>query len=106
MRGWTIQATTHPTPNYFPRAGASDGGGCGAQIRVGVVLVLRAWFLFGWRQGTGFDTSILHVEDELFRDLSQDVFGEPGHTQHVVSCSVHVVSERNKLHGYGESRGH
>ena len=40
-----------------------------------MVLVFRAWFLIEWRQEAGFDASTLHVEDELFRNLSQDVLG-------------------------------
>lgn len=49
------------------------------------------------RYGVRFDASALHVGDQLVRDLSQYIFSQPRHAQHVVSRSVHVVSEWDKL---------
>lgn len=45
----------------------------------------------------GFNGSALHVGDQLVRDLSQYVFSQSGHAQHMVTCAVHVVSEWYKL---------
>lgn len=45
----------------------------------------------------GFDPPAFHVRDELVRDLCEHIFRQPGHAQHVVACSVHVISEWNKL---------
>lgn len=45
----------------------------------------------------GFDPPAFHVRDELVRDLCEHIFRQPGHAQHVVACSVHIISEWNKL---------
>lgn len=44
-----------------------------------------------------FDPPAFHVRDELVGDLCEHIFSQPGHAQHVVACSVHVISEWNKL---------
>lgn len=47
-----------------------------------------------WRR---FNPPGPHVRQELVRDLSQHVFGEPGHAQDVISGPVNIVSEWDKL---------
>lgn len=70
------------------RGGGSDGVG----LR-GVTGRVR------WRRnGVGFNGSALHVGNQLIGDLGQYVLSQPGHAQHVVTCAVHVVSERHKLY--------
>lgn len=49
--------------------------------------------------GAWFDAPGSHVGEELVRDLSQDLFGQTGHTENVVPPAVDVVTERNKLDG-------
>lgn len=51
----------------------------------------------GWRDGVWFNASALHVRDQLVGDLCQDVLSQSRHAQHVVSCAIHVVTERDKL---------
>lgn len=51
----------------------------------------------GWRDWVWFNASALHIRDQLVGDLCQDVFSQSRHAQHVVSCSIHVVPERDKL---------
>jgi hypothetical protein len=51
----------------------------------------------GGRCRVGFDAPTLHIRDELIRDLSQDILGQPGHTEDMVPCTIHVVSEWDKL---------
>lgn len=62
--------------------------------RVGLGLVASR---VGRRYRVRFNASALHVGDQLVRDLRQYVFSQPCHAQHVVSRSVHVVSEWDKL---------
>lgn len=57
-----------------------------------------------WRDRVGFDGSSLHVGDQLLGDLSQNVFSQPCHAEHVVTGPVHVVSERNELLGHEKKR--
>lgn len=73
--------------------GGSDGVGLGEVAR-GV----------SWWDWVGFNASALHVGDQLVRDLSQYVFSQPRHAQHMVTCAVHVVSERDKLLDHGKER--
>lgn len=54
--------------------------------------------------GAWFDAPGSHVGEELVRDLSQDLFGQTGHTENVVPPAVDVVTERNKLDGEKEGR--
>lgn len=52
-----------------------------------------------WRR---LDPAGPHVGEELVGDLSQDIFGEPGHAQDVVSRPVDVVPEWDKLRRKGK----
>lgn len=52
---------------------------------------VRRW---SWRR---FNPPGPHVGQELVGDLSQHIFGEPGHAQDVVSSAVNIVSEWDKL---------
>lgn len=54
-------------------------------------------------QGTRFDPPGSHVGQELVGNFSQHFFSQTGHAEDVISSSVNVVSERNKLRG--EARG-
>lgn len=51
----------------------------------------------GRRRRGWLDPSGPHVGQELLGDLGQDVLGQPGHAQDVVSTSVHVIPERHEL---------
>lgn len=51
-----------------------------------------------WRWSwVGLDATPFHVGDELVWDLSKDIFSQPSHAQHMVSCAVNVIPEWNKL---------
>lgn len=52
--------------------------------------------------GVRFNSSALHVGDQLVGDLGQYIFRQPSHAQHVVASAVHVVSERDKLLWHGK----
>lgn len=52
---------------------------------------VRRW---SWRW---FNPPGPHIGQELVRDLSQHIFGEPGHAQNVISSPVNIVSEWDKL---------
>lgn len=56
------------------------------------------------RQGAGFDPSGPHVGQELVRDFSEHFLSEASHAEDVVTPSVNVVSERNKLRRGEETR--
>lgn len=61
------------------------------------VMVCVSWGCVGRGRRVGFDPPAFHVRDELVGDLCEHIFSQPGHAQHVVACSVHVISEWNKL---------
>lgn len=44
-----------------------------------------------------FNSSGLHERQQLVGDLGQDVLGQPGHAEDLVTRSVHVVPEGDKL---------
>lgn len=45
----------------------------------------------------GFNSSALHKRQQLVGDLGEDVLSQPGHAEDLVTGSVNVVSEWNKL---------
>lgn len=56
--------------------------------------------LWQWGGGQGrsrFNSSALHKRQQLVRDLGEDVFGQTSHAEDLVSRSVDVVSEWDKL---------
>lgn len=59
---------------------------------------LSRWRVGRWRWRRLYPAGP-HVGEELVRDLSQDVFSEPGHAQDVAPSSVNVVPEWNELRG-------
>lgn len=77
----------------IPRPTSTRGCVCSSdRVRLGLVAGrVGRWY------GVRFNASALHVGDQLIRDLRQYVFSQPRHAQHVVSRSVHVVSEWDKL---------
>lgn len=93
LKGWLVQADCNPapTPTQSCVVVVVSGGG---SDRVGLGLV--PWWVRRWDR-VGFNASALHVGDELVRDFSQYVFSQPRHAEHMVTCAVHVVSERDKL---------
>lgn len=59
----------------------------------------------GGERWARLDTSGLHERQQLVRDLSQDVLGQPRHAEDLVARSVDVVSEWNKLEARGAKKG-
>lgn len=51
----------------------------------------------GRRQRARFDAPGSHVGQELVGDLGQHFLGQAGHAENVVTTSVNVVAERDKL---------
>lgn len=63
------------------------------------------WWTGGVRrwQGAWFDPSGPHVGQELVRDFGEHFLGQASHAEDVVTSSINIVSERNKLQR-GEER--
>lgn len=88
-----MEAGSHQSsPDSSPTQSSVWGGGSDG-IGLGLVAGRVRW---RWDR-IGFNGSALHVGDQLVGDLSQHVFGQPRHAQHMVTCAVHVVSEWHKL---------
>lgn len=52
-------------------------------------------------QRAGFDPPGSHVGQKLVGDLGQHFLGQAGHAENVVTASVNVVAERDKLEKIG-----
>lgn len=98
MFSWTdiyVGASFPLYPQTTVGGGGFPSGGEGGSDGIGLGLVAGR---VRWRwDRIGLNGSALHVGDQLVGDLSQYVFSQPRHAQHMVTCAVHVVSEWHKL---------